>query len=302
MELKFDEVSQKWIYNMELLENCNEYYAEAYIKYFNILYQLYEKAFDVCEFSSLLTIFNVKGLEDAGWDPYESSKQIIRSIVETNDKIDDSITQKNLHLWIYGHIIEASGPYEKIMNFLNVISGEPYLAEQFPPNERGIPQFPKAKIKKIKNKLQELGFIKVGTIYEEIWDGELRNSIFHSDYSIYGGEIRTRSPLKVYTSEEISKKVNNALAYFEVIDSLQNFFISRYQESRVINVHRSCTPVPDEQAVVIVRDGHGAVGIKDNYSLEELASGAIPFRIGRFYPEELELLNNNPVLSQLPRR
>jgi hypothetical protein len=57
---------------------------------------------------------------------------------------------------------------------------------------------------------------------------------------------------------------------------------------------------PDEKAVTIVRKGHGLVGIKDNWTMEQLKRGYIPFRIGIFYPYEEKLLSKDPLLATLP--
>ena len=192
--------------------------------YFNIFYEIFERAFEQCGFSSLLTIFGVKGIEDAGWNAYKSSVNIINSITQHSRTIQDSLTQRNLSLWIYGHIMEASEPYENIMNLLDIITGEQYSILKFPLKKSGTPQSPGEKIQKIVAKAESLGITSLKDIYCELWDRNLRNAIFHSDYSLYGNEVRIRSPFTVYSHEDINKLVNSALAYFQVIDNLRIMF------------------------------------------------------------------------------
>lgn len=302
MNIVFDKGQNKYIYGEEIPRDCNKYYAEAFIKYFNVFREVFDQALNKSEFSLLLTIFGVKGIEDAGWNTYESSIKIINSIVIHNQSIKDCLTQINLHLWIYGHIMEASEPYENIMNLIDIINGEQYSILKFPPKKSGAPQSPGEKIQKIVTKAESLGIASITNVYSELWDRNLRNAIFHSDYTIYGNEVRIRSPFKSYTHEEINKLVNCAYAYFQVIDSLRKLFISQYQDPKIIDVHPEFRSYKNEKAAVIVRKGYGAIGIKDNWTIDELASGKIPYRIGRFYPEEVAALDSNPILKMLPKR
>jgi hypothetical protein len=300
MIFNYDEKTACFSYAEPVPEGCNKYFADSFIRYLNAFNKIFKSAFEKCEFSSLLTLFAVRGVEDAGWDPYESSKEIINSINENSNKIGNYIAEKNLQLWLYGHILEASEPYEKIANLLDILTGETYIAWKFPPNKRGVPQTPGQKIQQISDKSRKLGFLEIGDIYKEFWDKDLRNSIFHSDYILYGEELRTLRPLRIYTADDINKLINYTLAYFQVINYLYRWYIASYTESKVIKPHPSFITSRNEMARIIVRIGHGAIGIKDNWTLEELRRGHIPYRIGRFYPEETKLLDQNPLLSELP--
>ena len=300
MQFDYNNETGIFSYGEPLPGNCNKYYADSFIRYLNAFNKIFNAAFDKCEFSSLLTLFAVRGLEDPGWDPYKSSIEIINSVNKIYDKVDNYVAQKNLQLWVYGHIVEASEPYEKIANLLDVITGEPYIIRKFPLNSRGIAQTPGQKIRKISEKATKLGFLEIGDIYKEFWDKDLRNAIFHSDYSLYGEELRTHNPPKRYSAEDTNKLINFALAYFQVIDCLYKTHIEKYTESTVIKPHPGFCTSRNEMARVIVRDGHGAIGIKDNWTIEELRRGAIPYRIGRFYPEEVTLLDKDPELCILP--
>lgn len=300
--MKFDTEKNQFYYVEEIPESTNKYYAEAFIRYYNAFYKVFLSAFNQCEFSSLLTIFGVRGIEDAGWNPYKSSVQIIQSLIEQNDNIKDYTAQKNLHLWIYGHVMEASEPYEKIMNFLDIITGEQFNALKFPPNKRGNPQTPGQKIKTIVDKAKKLSFSEIEDIYDEIWDRELRNAVFHSDYCLFGDEVRIRSPYKIYSQDEINKLVNYAYAYFQVIDELLKMFVGQYTEPTVIEPHPKFRTHKGEKALVMVREGYGAIGIKDNWTFEDIKRGMIPYHIGNFYPEESKLMEDNPMTALFPKR
>lgn len=110
------------------------------------------------------------------------------------------------------------------------------------------------------------------------------------------------SPQSRLSQAEISLLVNRAMAYFEAFKGLYFTHIRSYNEPKVIVVHPEFSADPDEKAVIIVREGYGAVGIKHNWSQEQLSKGKIPFRIGRFYPEEIQLMEHDPTMCLLPSR
>ena len=300
MELIFNEQTNQYEYHGDLPEDTNTYYAEVFIKYFNILFQLYSEAFEVSEYSALMTLLAVRGIEDPGWDPYESTLNIVDSVRDIHGKVEDYVAQKNLQLWSYCHILEASEPYEKIMNLLSIINGKEYTTECFPANKRGNPQTPGQKIAKIKELSRKLAICPLEDIFDDLWDKQLRNSIFHSDYSFYGEYTRTRNPFREFTGKEINEKINKTLAYLDSMRAIHKNFISSYEEPCLVDLPKTFSGRQSEKARVIVRKKHGAVGIKDNYSIEELRKGFIPFRLGRFYDYEIELLNKDSELALLP--
>ena len=77
--------------------------------------------------------------------------------------------------------------------------------------------------------------------------------------------------------------------------------IESYSEPTRISADPEFTRVPNEQAVVIVREGYGACGIKDGLSEEQIRAGHIPYRLGRFTLEESRLLDKDRTLALLPR-
>jgi hypothetical protein len=54
--------------------------------------------------------------------------------------------------------------------------------------------------------------------------------------------------------------------------------------------------------VVIVREGHGAVGLRYVYTREQVAAGAIAAWIARLYPDEAAAVQADPTLVLLPSR
>jgi len=204
---------------------------------------------------------------------------------------------------LYGHIVEASEPYEILANLINVCEGGRFHVNNFPNKVGGkyrIPQSPSEKIDKLEEMASKIDMCNCVFPLKDVFDRDLRNAIFHSDYSLYEGEVRIRKPRKLYSHDEIMEIMNKGLAYFNAFVSIFNAYVRSYDEPKVIGVHKDFGGHPNEEAVTIIRKGHGLAGIKDNWTREELKRGHIPFRIGRFSRYETKLLKENRLLATLP--
>ena len=72
-------------------------------------------------------------------------------------------------------------------------------------NGCGRPQTPGGKIKQLEEAAIAAWLPDVVTPMREVWDRELRNAIFHSDYSLHGGEVRFKKDNRytAYSDEQI---------------------------------------------------------------------------------------------------
>ncbi len=244
----------------------------------------------------MFSLLGIRGLQGPGWDTFENTIQIFDSISPL--KIKDEFSKINLHLWVYGHIIEASEPYELYANFLRIIDGQRYANNNFPDKDRGkckVHQFPIEKIETLNKLASNYNLQNCLIPLNEIFDKDLRNSIFHSDYSIYKGCLRIRKPLKGFSRTETYDLINRSMAYFQALKFLFEKSISDYKEPKDISL-------PDEfgakMGKVIVRKNYGVVGLCDNIDI--LPQGALPFRVGKFKDYEIVMLNQNNRLYLLP--
>jgi hypothetical protein len=282
------------------LEKSHPAYYEALPRYLTALDPAFARARERCEFEFLLSLFRVRSVQDAGWDPYETTQRAIPALIEVHAEIKDFEAARHLQLWIYGHILEASEPYEILANLIDVARGGRFNIRRFPARSGGRQQSPGRKIAQIEEASAAAGLPIVVTPLRESWDRGLRNAIFHADYTLSGGEVRTLSPMHVYTHDEVMTLVNRALAYHDALAGLYQTHLRSYSESRLISVHPEFSGASEERAAVIVREGYGAVGLKDAWTAEQIRAGKIPHRIGRFSPEEWALLDSDPTLALLP--
>ncbi len=183
---------------------------------------------------------------------------------------------------------------------MDVATGGRFNTERFPPKPSRVPQSPGEKIDQIGKTATATGMPGVVTPLRESWNREFRNAIFHADYSLHGDVVRTVRPIRDYTNEEVTTLVNRSLAYHAALSNLYQFYIASYKEPKEISVPPWFSKDPQERAVVIVRKGYGATGLKDGWTPDEIKAGKIPFRLGRFTPEEDRLLNSDRTIVQLP--
>jgi hypothetical protein len=78
--------------------------------------------------------------------------------------------------------------------------------------------------------------------------------------------------------------------------------IRSYTEPVGVRVHPEAASEENEEMVVIVREGRGAVGLRYVHTPEEVAAGAIPAWLARLYPDEVEAVQADPTLVVLPAR
>jgi len=277
-------------------------YLEALPRYMTAMDPAFARARDRSEFEFLLCLLRVRGVQDAGWDPYETTLRAVPAICAAHEQVTDYEAQRHLDLWVYGHILEASEPYEILANLLAVARGDRFKLERFPVRRGGRPLSPETKIRILAKAAAAEGVPQIVTPLTESWDRTLRNAVFHADYSLHGADLRTLRPMRKYTHDETMLLINRALAYHNALAALYESHVRSYTEPVVIPVHPDFSADPDERCLVIVRQGHGAVGLKDAWTLEQRRAGKIPFRLGRFAPEEVKLLDADPALGSLPAR
>ena len=281
----------------------NPVYKEFLLKCLNSFNQAFNRAKEVSEFEFIFSLLNVKGKTDPGWNSWENTEEAIDSIINLHKKIRDFKTNRHILLWTYGHIVEASFPYELMANLLSVVNGERYNANCFPDKQKGkysTPQYPSEKIVQLEELAKKANLSNAVVPFTEVLDKKLRNAIFHSDYALYSLEVRIlEGKGKIYSNEEVQTLINKSLAYLSAIETLVNFHKKSYSSPKIVEVPSAFGN--NKQSKVIIRKGEGLVGIKDCCTSEEIKRGGNTFRLGIFMPYEFRMLDNDCSLYVLPR-
>jgi hypothetical protein len=275
-------------------------YLSALPQYLTAFDSLARVAKRVDEAQSILALLGVRGMQDAGWDPYETTIQGVKAATRLHNETDDRLGARHLQLWIYGHIVEASAPYELLGNLARISVGDPAVIDPF--RNLGPRPSPGKKIAAIATWADAAGNEAVAYLLRQIWDRELRNAIFHSDYSIHGGEIRLPGLGQVRSLETVATLTGRASAYHDGVLGARRYHLESYTEPKRVRAGSISRGNSDEELLIIVREGEGAVGLKDALTAEDRAAGGITFRYAKLYPDEIKLLDADRDLALLPPR
>jgi len=140
--------------------------------------------------------------------------------------------------------------------------------------------------------------------FYEIFDKDLRNAIFHADFTVYKGEVRINlgdSTKKIYTQEEMQKIINKMFAFLVAFENIILYYKQSYESPKIINTPAEAEFDDNEKAITILRSGDGLVGLKDTFTHEEIKNGKIPWHFGHFRKYEIEILKRNQSTILLPK-
>jgi len=277
----------------------NDNYLQAVERYLTLWDELFDKAQEADEFQFILALIRMKGVESAGWDTFENTIGALKGAAKASERArgEDKL---NLMLWLYGHAVEASDHYEIIANMVNIAGGGPYRAWNFPRKNTRTgqrEQTPNEKILEIKDRCQKLGLKDYSAPFAEVLDKELRNAVYHSDYSTYQGRVRFRDSKTgfavEYDIDKTNRIINQAMAMHETIRNLSDSYRRSYTEPEIIEAGANFSPNLPMKAQLIIRKRHGVIAMREH------PHGPGSFMLGRFVPGEMEKIEKGIFL--LPR-
>lgn len=278
----------------ETLRLSHSSYLEFLPKILSEFDRIFVKAKEVSEFYFIWTLLGIRGMADAGWDAYASTLGMVDSIRSLYPNTD-AVSGRHLGLWLYGHIMEASEPYEILANMIAISNGEEFNASRFGDLWRGkSPPSPGKKIERLREMASLIGLGDRFTVLETVWDREFRNAIFHADYAIFGSDVRIMQGWKTYEHDKVFSLINGALAYHEAMRILRNINISAYKEPKIISVSEGFNGGPGGKAMTIVKEDYGLVGLR-------AINGGIPWSIGRYTCQDRKFIEENPNDFVLPK-
>ncbi len=206
-----------------------------------ILNSLFLKAKSKDEFEYICALLRIRGMESAGWDPFEETQHLFNDIVSLAQSPLKGDTQIRLLLFLYCHITEVDAIYCVLENMLRTIEGERCSIAPFRHlygkrknifNSR--PPSAKQVIKSLQEHAQKLGEKELNDLLIWMFNDQVRNAFFHSDYIIFNDEFRSREA-NFRTGNTITKsmKIDGLI---ELINRGLNFFqgfMSVYYEHRL---------------------------------------------------------------------
>lgn len=197
-----------------------------------VLGKLFEDARAEDEFEFCCSILRVRGMESAGWNPFQESMEMVDQFLALVPLVESKLKIR-LTLFLYCHMTEMNDFYSVPANMLRILSGHryslsPFSKDSLPPGSGA--KYPGEKVRQIIDASADAGRPEVGSLFDELLIKEVRNAFYHSDYFltrdgfvIRGGkgvkrgmETKNNIPL-TWLMPRLSLGINTGLAMLDLM-------------------------------------------------------------------------------------
>jgi hypothetical protein len=274
-----------WQWESPPPNTANAEYTKVMPIYFTAYDQLFIEAKKRSEFEFVYAIVEFE--TDANLDPFETTKKTFREMLKLHNQADGYAADV-LALWLYGHMVEASYPYQLIGDLAMIAAGQQHKLQVFPRDSKDREIAPGPKISQIEKILKPLGLKACLKPMDKSWHPDLRNAIFHSNYALVGSDIYLPEKGVKMPFEDAMNRVNRAIASFNAFEGVLNAHRSFYPEPVEIEVPIERARYPNERATVVVREGYGPVALYG--TLDDDDDDEKTPLVARMYAEEFELV------------
>jgi hypothetical protein len=250
------------------------------------LHALFEAAKTADEFEFACTLLRLRGMEDAGWDPFVETQRLVEDLMALIDTPLVGHTKIRLGLLLYSHLTEVGAVYEVLANLSRVHAGERYSIDPFldycSRNRKGEVQFlsTRAKVNALKEMLEGAGQVAVVEVLDWFFNPSVRNAFAHADYTLHQDKFRCRSESfeiggGIQTSElslqALVDLFNRALAFFQAFMREYTEQRTGYQANRVVAGRIAGGPAP-EPVELLADSEHGLYGFRSPPAAEQAGS------------------------------
>jgi hypothetical protein len=248
----------------------------SYMEPKKVLNDLFLKAKQKDEFEYICALLRIRGMESAGWDPLEETQHVFNDMVSLAQAPLRGDTQVRLLLFVYCHITELDAIYYVLENMLNTVEGKrcsisPFISlyskkknsfESKPPSAKQV-------VQALQQHAQTLGETALNDLLTWMFNEQVRNAFFHSDYIIFKDEFRSREA-SFKTSNTITKSIklnelvdliNKGLKFYQDFMSAYYEHRSSYKESKIIH-GRIGANGESEPVELIIGEKGGVCGFK----------------------------------------
>jgi hypothetical protein len=213
-----------------------------------VLEQLFLKAKKQDEFEYVCALLRIRGIEDAGWDPLTETDRLVRDMLGLIHAPLEQHTRIRLALLTYSHLTEVDAIYAILKNMLLVIEGkrcsvEPFW-ELFRSSKKGaeksrmtgvIPPSAKSVINNIVDHAKNLKEDSLGEILLKMFNEQIRNAFFHSDYILFRDEFRSREArFGAIKLEKLVEQVNLGLGFYQAFIATFTRHIQSYDSPKKV--------------------------------------------------------------------
>ena len=241
-----------------------------------ILNNLFLKAKSKDEFEYICALLRIRGMESVGWDPFEETQNLFADIVSLVQGPLRDDTRIRLLLFVYCHITEVDAIYYVLENMLRTIEGErcslsPFshlygkkknLFDSRPPSAKQV-------VKALQEHAYKIEEQELPDLLEWMFNEQVRNAFFHSDYTIYKDEFRSREAnfktnnivTKSIKLNELIELINKGLYFFQCFISVYYEHRVSYKEPKIVH-GRIVADGSSEPLQLVIDDNGGVCGFK----------------------------------------
>ncbi len=196
-------------------------------------------------FEFVCSLVRVGGVELGDLDPFNESQALVQDLIalshvpqasESFPKPDR--TRARLAIMSYCHLTEVGFFYQLLANLLRVRSGKRFHFDPFRDlwirRKRGdpIPPSTTTKIRRVVQLATECGFTGLDEIFNDIYQKDIRNAVFHADYALTETDFVMRNKglyksRKGYLTpaiefDELEDLIDRSFAFYSALLSLHN--------------------------------------------------------------------------------
>ena len=238
-----------------------------------ILNSLFLKAKSKDEFEYICALLRIRGVESAGWDPFVETQQLFNDMVALAQSPLQGNTQVRILLFVYCHITEVDAIYYVLENMLRTIEGDrcsisPFMHLYGKKKTIFDSRSPSAKqvVKSLQEHAQKLGEKDLSDLLVWMFNEQVRNAFFHSDYTIFKDEFRSREAnfktnnviTKSIKLNELIALINRGLSFFQEFMLVYTEHKLSYNEPKIIH-GRIGSNGESEPVELIIGDKNGGV-------------------------------------------
>jgi len=241
-------------------------YPQYLKEYRGIFEPLFKEAKRKSEFNLIMSLLAIRGMSDAGWEPFENTEDVFAEVYRQNGRFKNSL-RFNILLWLYVHLIECSEHYELVANLVKTIKDEDYIIANHK-NKDYVNLRVSQKIDRLSRLSKGTGYENVVTPFKDAFSPRFRNAIGHGDYALKSGSEGGMTVIddtgfpKLFSHQEVSDLVNKAMALHVALRQLKYEYISKYKNSKVIKSSNGFGHGTSIDITLIVRRNYGVIGFR----------------------------------------
>ncbi len=226
-----------------------------------VLDKLFDRAKGVDEFEYVCALLRIRGSEDAGWDPLGESQRAINDYIALIEAPLRGDTRLRLALLVYSHVLETDAVYEVVENMLSITKGTRCstspLAHLYDRRRKSLvqptrPPSAKKVVNYVRDHARQNGEDELAAVLEKMFNEEIRNAFFHSDYVLYKDEFRIRhGRFKSIKISELQDVINSGVRFFQAFLYVWTHHRLSYKESKVVRGRFGPNEAPEDIELLV---------------------------------------------------